>query len=74
MAGLKPHSTVAGRGVELLSHFVARVRRASRSRASLFTDVFYFCLRVTAEIKQGRKALCTQWRGSFLGLAAVLRK
>lgn len=49
MAGLKPHSTVAGRGVELLSHFVARGRRASRSRASLFTDVFYFCLRVTAK-------------------------
>ena len=28
---------------------------------------------LVAEIKQGRKALCTQWRGSFLGLAAVLR-
>ena len=28
---------------------------------------------LVAEIKNGRKALCTRWRGSFLGLAAVLR-
>ena len=26
---------------------------------------------LVAAIKHGRKALCTQWRGSFLGLAAV---
>ena len=28
---------------------------------------------LVASIKNGRKALCTKWRGSFLGLAAVLR-
>ena len=28
---------------------------------------------MVAEVKQGRKALDTKWRGSFVGLAAILR-